>query len=234
MPTLHILLRVPFADCSGVIQWMKTKSGRILCAEHLEDEEITSTHCHVAYETDVSKEAIRKQLIKHSLEGTKHSRMEKVLKTHELYDFMELAKYCIKGDRHQLKETSLTSEEVIQLEKAWVNRVKKYDFGPPDATTDVVTNVAVNSATQEISGGSQWDILMSAFKSRHDYKKMNMGDIRRWIKSFYLQQKKPIPRQGDTNRYAYSLFAIFQEKTSYEWIPLVDEHEAQFISKLEV
>lgn len=71
--------------------------------------------------------------------------MEKVLKTHELYDFMELAKYCIKGDRHQLKETTLTNDEVVQLEKAWVNRVKKYDFGPPE--TDGVTNVTVNGAT---------------------------------------------------------------------------------------
>lgn len=225
MSTLHILLRVPFSDCSGVIKWMTTKQGRITCAEHQEDEDISSTHCHVAFETDVSKEAIRKQLIKYSLGGPKHSIMEKVLKTHELYDYIELSKYCIKGDKTQIRVTSLSHEEVEDLEKKWINRVKKYDFGPPDMGTDVVTNVTVNSATQEISGGSQWDILMASFKLRKDHKSMKMDDIRRWIKSFYLQQKKPIPRQGDTNRYAYSLYAICQEKTTYEWISLIDEHE---------
>lgn len=230
MPTLHILLRVPFADCSGVIEWMKTKSGRILCAEHLEDEEITSTHCHVAYETDVSKEAIRKQLIKHSLGGPKHSIMEKVLKTHEPYDFIELTKYCIKGVKSQVRVTSLSHEEVEDLEKQWINRVKKYDFGPPDLGTDVVTNVTINTVAQQSSGGGQWDTLMAAFKLRKDHKKMTMDDVGRWIKSFYLQQKKPIPRQGDTHRYAYSLYAICQEKTTYEWISVVDSHERLYMS----
>lgn len=210
---LQIVLRVPFSDCSGVIQWMRLKGGRILCAEHEADEDIKSTHCHVAWEPPVTKEAIRKQLITNSLGGQKYSIMEKVLKTHEVYEFTALAKYCIKGDPKQVCETSLTQSEVADLAKQWVNRTKKLDV---DLTKhDIITGEIIKESN-ESSSGTEWEKLMSALKKRPDAQKMNMADIKRWIKSYYLGFKRPIPRNGDLNRYSYSLWAIQNNKTSYE------------------
>lgn len=223
MNCLHIVLRVPFSDCSGVITWMKTKSRRILAGEHAADEEVKNTHVHIALEPIVTREAIRKQLINNSLGGQKHQIMEKVLKTHETYDFIELAKYIIKGFTTNLRETSLSHAEVEDLAKAWKRHVKHTDFGEPDL---VIRDQSLgdNSATKEISGGTEWDKLMASYITRKDFKQLNMREIKRWINSYYLQQKKPIPRTGDSNRYAFSLWAIVQEKTKYELQELVDEH----------
>lgn len=216
---LQILFRVPFSDCSGVIQWMRLKGGRICCAQHDADEDVKTTHCHVAWEPPVTNEAIRKQCITNSLGGQKYSILEKVVKTHELYEFMELAKYCIKGDPKQVCETSLTQSEVEDLAKKWVNRTKKLDV---DLTKhDIITGETIKM--QESSSGTEWEKLMSALRKRPDAQKMNMADIKRWIKSYYLGFKRPIPRNGDLNRYSYSLWAIQNSVTSYEDIFKADE-----------
>lgn len=223
---LQIVFRVSFSDCSGVVQWMLSKGGRIVCAQHEADDEIKTTHCHVAWEPPVTNEAIRKQCITNSLGGQKYSIMEKVLKTHEPYEFMELAKYCIKGDPQQLRETSLTQSEVEELAKQWINRIKKLDV---DLTKhDIVSGETV--IIQESSSGTEWEKLMSALKKRPDAQKMTMADIKRWIKSYYLGFKRPIPRNGDLNRYSYSLWAIQNNKTSYEDIFTADSQaEAHMI-----
>lgn len=219
MNCLHIVLRVPFSDCSGVITWMKTKSDRILAGEHAADDEVKNTHVHIALEPTVTREAIRKQLINHSLGGQKHQIMEKVLKTHETYDFIELSKYILKGFTTNLRETSLSHAEVEDLAKAWVRHVKHTDFGEPDLIIP-----PDDSATQEISGGTEWDKLLRIFRKRHDHKDMNMLRIKRWINSYYLTREKPIPRIGDTRRYAFSLWAIAQQKTDLKFQEIVDEH----------
>jgi len=218
---LHVVLRVSFSDCSGVIAWMKTKSRRILAGEHAADDEVKNTHVHIALEPTVTREAIRKQLINHSLGGQKHQIMEKVLKTHEPYDFIELSKYILKGFMDNLRATSLSYPETLELAKSWKRHVKHTDFGEPD---DLKIDPSDNSATTEISGGTEWDKLLREYQKRKDHKEMNMREIKRWINSYYLQQKKPIPRTGDANRYSFSMWAIVNEKTQYELQELVDEH----------
>lgn len=226
MNCLHIVLRVPFSDCSGVIAWMKTKSRRILAGEHAADEEVKNTHVHIAIEPHVTREAIRKQLINNSLGGQKHQIMEKVLKTHETYDFIELSKYILKGFMDNLRATSLSYPETLELAKAWKRHVKHTDFGEPDL---VIRDQSLgdNSATKEISGGTEWEKLLREYQKRKDHKEMNMKEIKRWVNSYYLQQKKPIPRTGDSNRYAFSLWAIVNDKTKYELQEIVDDHAEQ-------
>lgn len=206
---------------------MKTKSDRILAGEHAADEEVKNTHVHIALEPTVTREAIRKQLINHSLGGQKHQIMEKVLKTHEPYDFEQLSIYILKGFITNLRETSLSHTEVEDLVKAWKRHVRHTDFGEPDLIIPPDAPASPdNSATTtaEISGGTEWDKLLCLFRKRHDHKDMNMLRIKRWINSYYLTREKPIPRIGDTKRYAFSLWAIAQQKTDFKFQEIVDEH----------
>lgn len=96
--TIQILIRVPYEDCSGFCAWMMTKSGQVLVGQHDADEEVTSTHCHLAVKDPCGLEGIRKQLIKHSLGAEKHSIMTKTKKGRVPYSWWKLCVYIIKGD----------------------------------------------------------------------------------------------------------------------------------------
>ena len=225
MACLQIVLRVPWADCSGAVLDVSASSRRYLATEHEADDEIANTHIHLAIEPNITKEGIRKKLIKHSLGGQKHSIMEKVLKTHEKYEFMALAKYCIKGDKTQIRHNSLSLEETDELARTWVNRTKKLDV---DLTKhDIITKETVVIASTTLK--SEWDKLLDAYETVPDNKKMNMAELKRWIKCRYLTQRRPIPREGDTNRYAYSLWAIGNNKTCPFTINEAETQAARYI-----
>lgn len=220
---LHILIRVPFDDCSGVVHWMKSVSSRILCGQHDADEEIKTTHCHIALEPTVSNEAIRKQLIKHSLGGQKYSIMERVLKTHELIQYKPLCVYIVKGDPTHVKLTTETHDDILRIASEWKNRVKKLDVDLTNSNEESGhTGITGSNVTLNTDNKSEWDKLLSKFQKRPNNTDMTMAQIKKWIKSVYLEKHKPIPRDGDTNRYAYSLWAIINDKTSYECISHCD------------
>ena len=218
MKCLQILFRVPFSDCSGFVSWLAGVSYRITVGQHDSDDDIKTTHCHIAVEPKVSNEAIRKQIIKHSLGGEKYGITEKALKTHVLYEYRDLVKYIIKGDPENVKHTSEHNELILELSKEWVNRAKKLDV---DLTnTDLVSgHTGITGSNVVVDNNkSEWDKLLSKFQKRVNNTHMTMAQIKKWIKSVYLEKHKPIPRDGDTNRYAYSLWAIINDKTAYECI----------------
>jgi len=153
-----------------------------------------------------------------SLGGTKMSIMTTCHKTGEIYEYTPLAKYCIKGDRTQLRLTTLSEEDIVLLEKQWVNRAKKFDHDLNAPETAIVTSRVVSPKTE-------WEKLLKEHQRHARYLDMNMADIKRFIKSFYLKQQKPIPREGDTRRYAYSLWALAQQKTDEIGVVEADGHE---------
>lgn len=56
----------------------------------------------------------------------------------------------------------------------------------------------------------------------------NMADVKTWIKSYYLKQCKCIPRAGDCNRYAYSIYAISVNADDEECIYDLDRKAENF------
>ena len=80
---------------------------------------------------------------------------------------------------------------------------------------------------------SEFDMLYHAYilhKSHHkdiDDSMWTMRYIKQFIKSHYLKRGRPIPRSGDTNRYAYSIYAIANDKTGITDMDDTDKH-AQF------
>lgn len=75
----------------------------------------------------------------------------------------------------------------------------------------------------------EWKKLLVAFDDYwyedESHRRYNMAQIESWIKSYYLSRSRPIPRAGDSRRYAYSLWAIMNEKVEYRDIATADAHE---------
>lgn len=75
----------------------------------------------------------------------------------------------------------------------------------------------------------EWKRLSEGFEEFYypNKKSLNMPDIARWIKHYYLARFRPIPRTGDLRRYSYSLWAIYvKDDTSMEGVDAADSHEA--------
>lgn len=215
METWQIVMRMPYQDCSGVIQWLKGKAHRILVTQHDADEDIKSTHCHIAIEPSISDEGVRKHLKLNNVGGVKYSIMKTCLNTKTKYLFDPLAVYCIKGDKSQVVCTTLEDDRILHYESLWVNRVKKLDVDL--TTTDIITGSKIETYKTE------WDRILSSFKKTPDSEKFTMMKIRKYVISYYLQQSKPPPRAGDVNRYSYALWAIVRNKTDIEDIQEIDE-----------
>lgn len=221
---LQIVIRLPWQDASGVVTWMKTKAHRLLAAEHLADEDVKNTHIHIAIEPTVTTQAIEKQLAKHNITGNQRSIMTACMKKMDglekaKYEFMALAKYCIKGDKTQIKESTLDEDDHIILEQQWINRVKKYDFGAPETTLEAAAWTETERASARTG---EFDKLLQAFKNKTDRLQYDITRIRKFVISFYLKQEKPPPRAGDLARYVYALYAIINKNVEEDDIQEVD------------
>jgi len=118
--TLQIVIRTPYQDCSGFVLWLYGKSDAIVACQHDADDDIKSTHVHIAVLRPCGVEGIRKQLVNRSLGGKNSSIMLKTLKGRVPYDFYELAKYCVKGDSTTIRYTSLGDQMMKELQSKWV------------------------------------------------------------------------------------------------------------------
>ncbi|UAU47017.1 Rep [Chicken proventriculitis-associated circular virus 24] len=74
--------------------------------------------------------------------------------------------------------------------------------------TENIATVANAPSVTTVVGLNEFDKLKAAHSRREGYKEMSMDQIKRWIKYYYLKQGKCIPREGDTRRYAYSLWTL--------------------------
>lgn len=230
MPTFQIVLRRNYTDISGFSDWLKKHSTRYLISQEDADDDVKSTHCHAAIEHNITAQAISKASKKFDLSGSDISIMEKTKKSdnqpeRQPYDFDLLAIYCLKGDKHQLRDTSLDDQMVDEITKKWVNRAKKLNVdlnGPITLSQQQVFN-----PPSEIK--SEWTKLLTEFEKRSDYKTASMPTIQKWIKSYYLQQRKPVPRQGDCARYTYSLWALGHDKTHEEDIHEADDEASRYL-----
>lgn len=92
--------------------------------------------------------------------------------------------------------------------------------------TENIATVASAPSVAAVVGSSEWDKLKASHVRREGYRNMTMEQIKRWIKYYYLSQGRCIPREGDTRRYAYSLWALAHFNVLQEDnIATADNHE---------
>lgn len=186
-------------------------------------------HYHLFYETDECQKTCRNKVIEYFKipksgrgQGNKHYCLK-----YDAYKEPSPEYICKYGD---IVYSSGYDQEFI--EKCTIKGEAKY--AEPEFQVDnqiakakkiVEEADAAEASAEAARTKSQWSIISEAFNKKEYAKNMSMSDICRFIKAFYLSKGQPIPRAGDTRRYAYSLYAICQGLTDYNDIPHVDAHE---------
>jgi len=181
-------------------------------------EQASKEHYHICFETDQCQETIRAKVLS-SLSIPKTGRGQG--NTH----------YCLKWDKYKnwTPEYAAKSGDIVstkgythdEIEDAiWRGSIK---YNKQTDENSKGTSIDLASGTQQIHQVTvsrpvrqpqcEWDRLLDAFE-KSEYRDLDCVNIKRWIKSQYLKQRKPIPREGDLRRYAYSLYAIVRNKTS--------------------
>lgn len=209
--TIH--LRLTPADLSGItiesiVSLVKSWSDKwVICQEHQE----SNLHYHVGVEDVKCSEKTIRNHINDTFQlpkGIRGQESKYYALKYDKYQEWDIA-YIVKDG--QIVESSGYSESFLEEAEIrgalkWPKKVQSRDVGA------AATAVAIAAAPRQKE--SEFEKLLDAFEMRAARHEMTMEAIKRWIYSYYLNQRKPIPRSADAARYAYSIYAIEHDKTS--------------------
>lgn len=145
-PVLHVVLRKPFQEIKAFAEWAKEQTLNYLVGEHEADPEIETTHCHILLEgLKVTKEALRKQILKVSPGRGQYVIMEKTQKARLPYDRNYLGVYILKGKCATANATSFDDVQLALWASKWVDQSEE----------------KLSKAEKETT---IWDVIMTAHK----------------------------------------------------------------------
>jgi len=179
-------------------------------------EQATKEHYHICFETKQCEETIRARVLT-TLKIPKTGRGQG--NTH----------YCLKWDKYKnwTPDYAAKSGDIVsslgftpdEIEDAiWRGSIKynkQVDTGAKGTSIDITNGTHQVTNIIETRPQCEFDRLLIAFE-KSEHRELDCVNIKRWIKSYYLKQRKAIPRDGDLKRYAYSMYAIVHNKTSLD------------------
>jgi len=125
---LQTILRRPYQGLEPFAEWLKEHTSNFIIGEHEADLEIQTTHCHILIEgLKVTREALRKQIVKYSPGQGQNCTMAKTEKTKVLYETDPLLDYILKGNINHYRASSFTSQKIKESVSRWVKHDKKQD-----------------------------------------------------------------------------------------------------------
>lgn len=199
---LQVRITRTYQDVSGVLMSWLDKCEQILAVEHPADGKTKRVHCHILLvEPSVNNDQLQKPLRKMNLKGNTDFMFSFVVTKGrykgEPYKRDETVKYFIKG-RYEVKlNKGFQTEELEELKSSWKDSQESDVIPPKEGREDVEWNYLLHK--YEVSG-----------------QELTMIGIRRWIRSDCLSRRKPVPRAGDVNRWAFSIYAITNNKKGME------------------
>lgn len=103
-------------------EWLKENSQQYLIGEHPADDQVKTTHCHILVEgLKVTRESLRKQIIKYSPGRGQYFTSALTQETREPYERNHLARYIIKGNVQHVKATSFDEIQIAIWASQWIN-----------------------------------------------------------------------------------------------------------------
>lgn len=184
-----------YVELSTVLSlWAKSCESMVVY-EHDADEEVATTHCHLLMIKSkyATPEPLKRQLYE-VLSNEKRKGNDLWAWTHKDYPDPDLCyiTYMSKGILEPVMTQNLSSSLIESYKKKWVDRKEE---------------------VRDTKKGSEFDQLLTSYEKYIKTTKIKpyITTIKSWIKSRYLSQRKAIPRGSDTNRYAYSIYAIVQK-----------------------
>jgi hypothetical protein len=199
---------MPFMDLSGTLTLWSKSCESIIVFEHESDEEVTQTHCHVLMLGSEYATAEPLKRIFYKQVETNRKGNDLWAWTHNDFPVPDISfiRYMGKGNlRPIFYQGSITIERIMMEVGKW---------------SDYKTQPKMKDPKEK----SEFDLLLLAAEAAIKAKKLtvSMSDIARFIKSHYLRRRKAVPRKSDTNRYAYSIYAIVNELCHENLIEQVD------------
>lgn len=127
-PVLQTILRRPFQGLEPFAEWLKENTSNYIIGEHEADLEIQTTHCHILIEgLKVTRESLRKQIVKYSPGQGQNCTMARTEKTKVLYQTDPLMDYILKGEISHYRASSFTPQKINESVSRWVKHDKKQD-----------------------------------------------------------------------------------------------------------
>jgi len=112
-PVLQTILNKPFEEIKAFSEWLKKNTSNYLIGEH-PPAKSKGIHCHILIEgLKVSREALRKQVIKYSPGQGQNATMSETQDTRVKYDIAKLAIYIIKGHAEYCKSTTFDNSQIV-------------------------------------------------------------------------------------------------------------------------
>lgn len=218
-PTVHY----PYNDISGVVEIWSKSCQKMAVFEHGPDEGQATPHCHFyILDCSIGVEGLKKQF--HSNFLTFKKRNELWAWTHK--DFpeiqpldtsggMQYLKYMTKGHLAPKYLKNISESIVKEAQALWVNK------------SPVQAPVSFNKSDTE------FDVILKTLQNKYiedDYRNLSLLQFKRDICHMYLSKRKPVPRMGDLNRYAYSAYMILRNDKTHTTLHMdivnyVDEME---------
>lgn len=118
---LQTILHKPYEAIKALAEWLKENTLQYIIGEHPADEKVKTTHCHILIEgLKVSREALRKQVIKYSPGQGQNATMAKSQRLKLTYTREHLAKYIVKGNVNHVKSSSFNDVEHARWASLWI------------------------------------------------------------------------------------------------------------------
>lgn len=215
MATLTPRISLPFSDISGAIGVWEKHFTKCLIYQHEADEDVQRTHCHLLLEG-----------VNCSIETLKNDfkfQLPNIGKGNELWSWSHSKEYTTtdkyitymtKGNLPPVYNKGYLSAYLIEMGKAW----KDYSKNAVDKN--------------QLKSDSEYSRLLIDYEKKIKQEGKDFSDaltsiseIKKWIKIRYLLQRKPVPRQGDLQRYAYSISFMIRFANPKPDIPILSKEE---------
>jgi len=119
---LQVVLHKSYEAVKAFAEWLKENTQQYLIGEHAADEQVKTTHCHILVEgLKVSREALRKQVIKYSPGRGQNFTSALTQETREPYERNHLGRYIIKGNVNHSKATSFDDIQIALWASQWIS-----------------------------------------------------------------------------------------------------------------
>lgn len=123
---LQVVLHKSYEAVKAFAEWLKENTQQYIIGEHEADDKIRNTHCHILLlGLKVSREALRKQVIKYSPGQGQNFTSALTQKERKPYDVDNLAIYIIKGNVNHVKSTTYDDIQIAIWASKWHSHTPK-------------------------------------------------------------------------------------------------------------
>lgn len=175
---LQTILNKPYEEIKAFSEWLKKNTSNYLIGEHPPAVK-KGIHCHILIEgLKVSRESLRKQVIKYAPGSGQNATMAECHKTKKKYETDFLAVYILKGKPEYHRASSFSEDKIVEYASRWIEPAVRHLNVEPVATTvkkkpsnkfedcEQILDEYFPNAQNELISGARWHIKVDCQENR--------------------------------------------------------------------